>query len=124
MSIWFTYEKNINVKASLNSETFITKIECGDCKLNMSRFKLYSILNYQNKKMGQLITFCIYTHTEKCNNCGKCISNCPTNSLVKGEMSYPVFNSKKCEKCYRCIHHCPVKALSLSKRRTPKKVIE
>lgn len=124
MNIWFTYEKNIDVKIASDSEAFITKIEHDNCKLSMPRFKLYSIINYPNKKLGQLITFRIYVHTEKCNKCGKCIRNCPASALEKSENGYPTFNSKKCEKCYRCIHHCPMKALSLSKRKTPKRVVE
>ncbi|MBE6839442.1 MAG: hypothetical protein E7507_07905 [Ruminococcus sp.] len=35
---------------------------------------------------------------------------------------YPIINKAKCMNCYRCIHHCPSLALSLSAKRTVKKV--
>lgn len=95
-----------------------------DYSLNMPRFKLYSILNYPNNLLGKGVTLRIYTHKEKCIKCGKCTRNCPAKSLPKDKEGYPVFLKSKCDKCYRCIHHCPKLALSLSKNKTPKKVLD
>ena len=69
--------------------------------------------------MGQLITFPIYIHKNKCIRCGKCTTGCPSGAMKIDKEGYPVFDKTKCEKCYRCIHHCPKHALSLNKRKTP-----
>ena len=120
---FFKFEKKIMSKINndvilitdtLNSETLIPKIP---------RFKLISILNYPNKKMGQLITFKIFIHKNYCIKCEKCIKNCNTNAITIGDDGFPIFDKHKCEKCYRCIHHCKNKALSLSKKKIHKKLL-
>ena len=55
--------------------------------------------------------------------CGRCIRSCPHHAWKRDAQGYPVFQRKKCENCYRCIHHCTAKALSLSKRKRPKKLL-
>lgn len=117
---FFTFDKNLNAKIDSDCLNFISKVNNGDCKLNMPRFKIYSILNYPNKLAGHLITFPIHLHKNKCVKCSKCVENCPAKALDLDVNKYPLFISKKCEKCYRCIHHCPSKALSLSSKKTPK----
>jgi len=120
----FRFPKNINNHITNDVNIFGKKLESGKIVLNMPKFKLYSILTYPIKLTGQAYTFPIYIHSNKCTKCGKCMSDCPSNALKKGSDDYPVFHSKNCEKCYRCIHHCPQKALSLSKHRTPKKLLK
>ena len=44
-----------------------------------------------------------------CNNCGLCISECPTNSIrLVGERPYWKLT---CESCMRCLNHCPQRAI-------------
>ncbi|AHV97024.1 EFR1 family ferrodoxin [Paenibacillus sabinae] len=123
MKLWFYHEKGLDNKIDADCQEFLSKMTTGGCQLNMPRFKLYSILNYPNKWLGQHLTFPIYLHKDRCTGCGKCIRNCPAAALEKDARNYPVFMSKRCEKCYRCIHRCPRKALSLSKKKPPSKVL-
>jgi Pyruvate/2-oxoacid:ferredoxin oxidoreductase delta subunit len=45
----------------------------------------------------------------KCNNCGICISECPTDS-IKMVNDRPYWKLT-CESCMRCLNHCPQKAI-------------
>jgi len=45
----------------------------------------------------------------KCNNCGKCIKECPTSS-IKYVQNRPYWKLT-CESCMRCLNHCPKKAI-------------
>lgn len=47
--------------------------------------------------------------SEKCNNCGRCMNECPTQSiiLVDGRPFWKV----SCESCMRCMNNCPEKAI-------------
>jgi len=45
----------------------------------------------------------------KCNNCGKCIKECPTSS-IKYVQNRPYWKLI-CESCMRCLNHCPKKAI-------------
>ena len=123
IKLFYTFPKNLDTNIAVDVKKFINIVNNGSFRLKMPKFKIYSILNYPNKLAGQLVTFTIYLHNQKCSKCGKCIINCPTKALTKDENGYPLFHMQKCEKCYRCIHHCPNLALSLNKRKTPKKVL-
>lgn len=115
-----TYEKSIKNRIANECDLFANDIVKKILIIRMPRFKLYSIINFPNKLMGQLITFPIYIHMNKCIKCGKCAVNCPTQAMQMDREGYPIFHKTKCEKCYRCIHHCPQHALSLKKRKAPK----
>ena len=122
MKIWFTNEKRLYDKIHKDCESFEAILAKGEYKINIPAFKMYSILNYPNKFLGQHITFPIYLHKHKCKKCKKCVINCPEQAFSIDELGYPVFSKEKCQKCYRCIHHCPHKALSLYKKRDVKRV--
>lgn len=120
---FYKFPKNLEEKIVLDVVKFKKVIKTNKYSLNIPGFKLYTVLNYPNKLAGQLITFPIYLHNDKCIKCNKCIINCPSKAIEKDKIGYPKFHLKKCEKCYRCIHHCPSKALSLSKKKTPEKLL-
>ena len=122
MEFWFRYEKKLDEKVIKDSEEFI-KLLNKSYKISIPRFKIYSILNYPNKVLGEHFSPAIYVHKEKCISCGKCITSCPTDNIYKDDKDYPVIHRDKCIHCYRCIHHCPKKALSLSQKRTPSKTL-
>lgn len=118
-----TFPKDFEEKLVLDLIRFQRMLKREESNLKIPRFKLYTILNYPNKILGHLVTFDIYLHKENCIKCNKCSNNCPTNVINIDSDGYPNFNMKKCEKCYRCIHHCPKGALSLSKKKTPRKLL-
>ena len=120
---FFTFPQNLDAMIEQDAAAFCQKVETGIIALSMPKFKMYSILNYPNKLLGQLITCRIYVHKHKCIKCNKCTANCPSSALTRDSEDYPYFVSAKCEKCYRCIHHCPQLALSLSKKKPPKAVL-
>lgn len=115
-------EKNLHKKVEKDCFEFM-KLLKEPLRINIPKTKLYSILNYPNKVLGQRLPFKIYIHKEKCVGCGKCISNCPVQAYKIDDNKFPIIDKSKCISCYRCIHHCPKRALSLSKKKTPKKTL-
>ena len=120
---FFEFEKNIEEKIDSDCANFLKLLKKVELKWYTPRFRFGSIVNAPNKLAGQLVTLKIYLHKDNCTKCGHCIEQCPHSMLFKGKNGYPYHNSKDCENCYRCIHHCPNMALSLSKRRTMKKLL-
>ncbi len=120
MSCWFKNEKNLQTKIKRDFSAFIIKLKSNP-KEDIPKSKWYVLLNYPNKILGKSTTFPIHIHKEKCMKCGKCQKNCPTDAITVID-GYPVINKTKCMNCYRCIHHCPTLALSLSMKRTVKRV--
>lgn len=47
---------------------------------------------------------------EKCDQCGTCVSVCPTSALMF--IQEPVIDQKTCIGCGKCIKVCPFSALS------------
>jgi len=45
----------------------------------------------------------------KCNNCGLCIKECPTSSIIM--VSNRPYWKLSCESCMRCLNYCPQKAI-------------
>lgn len=119
----FKFERNLHTNIGLDCTEFMKLLRDQNPCGYIPHFRFSSIINAPNKLVGQLVTFKIYLHRDKCVKCGKCIENCPHHALKKNDLGYPLFFKEKCENCYRCIHHCPAKALSLSKHRTPKKLL-
>ncbi len=121
IDILFTFEKDLVQKIEREAEKVKKEFICKSHSYDVPRFKLYSILNFPNKMIGQWITLKIFLHKKNCIRCGKCIKNCNMNAMKLGKGNFPLFDKANCEKCYRCIHHCPHKALSLSKRKVPQR---
>lgn len=119
----FEFEKGLSKKISFDCNMFLGLLQRVGTQGYIPHFRFSSIINAPNKLAGQIITFKIYTHYEKCIKCEKCVRNCPHHALEKDSQGYPVFIKENCENCYRCIHHCPAKALSLSKLNAPKKLL-
>jgi pyruvate formate lyase activating enzyme len=45
-----------------------------------------------------------------CQNCGRCLENCPNDAIQPGENVYRV-NHDRCDSCGRCVDNCPYTAL-------------
>lgn len=116
MKVWFRHEKNLDEKIE-NDVSDFTQALVKPLNANIPRFKLYSILNYPNKFFGQRFSPEIFTHKGNCVLCGKCITNCPMQSMRKDKAGYPIIAIEK------CIHHCPQMALSLSGKYPPQKTL-
>ena len=117
---WYGYEKGLSSRIKRDLERFLDTTEF--CS-KIPRLKWYSVLNYPNKVIGKHTKFKIYLHENKCMQCGVCLEKCPVGAYVKGDNNLPIFDIEKCINCYRCIHRCPQLALSLSKRKAPKKTL-
>ena len=122
MKCWFSDDKKLNEKLKRDTQEFFEKLE-KPIKIDIPRIKIYSILNYPNKLLGELYSFKIYLHKEKCVKCSKCINDCPVKAIRSDKYKFPKVRYKECINCYRCIHHCPKKALSLSKKKRPSKTL-
>lgn len=55
----------------------------------------------------------IYYHEDKCQQCGRCIENCPQEAISwrSPEKEAILIDKEKCNKCLKCIEVCPVNAL-------------
>lgn len=109
------FEKNISLKVEQCAKNAAELFATGEIKLNLPRWKFYSVLNYPNKLAGQcLYKPKIYVNDDLCVKCKKCMGDCP-NGCISLENGRIILNQTSCEHCYRCIHHCPKGALSLNK---------
>ena len=120
---FFTFEKDIEKKIESDCADFLELLKKDEPQGYIPHFRFGSIVNAPNKLAGQLITFKIHLHKDKCMKCSNCIEQCPHSVFSLDKDGYPFFNAKHCENCYRCIHHCPKSALSLRKRKTLKKLL-
>ena len=50
-----------------------------------------------------------FISNNKCTNCGLCIKDCPTESII--EVSHRPYWKLSCESCMRCMNRCPNKAI-------------
>lgn len=122
IKFWFTEEKNLNEKIAKHTEEFINMID-KPIEVKIPRVKIYSILNYPNKLLGKKYKFKIYINKKECVQCINCVINCPVNAYLVDEFDFPEINTEKCINCYRCIHHCRSRALSLSRKKIPKRTL-
>lgn len=65
-----------------------------------------SVLYYFIGRFGLAKTFIA---TDKCNNCGLCIKQCPVNAI--SEINGINFWAFKCESCMKCMNSCPKRAI-------------
>jgi len=53
----------------------------------------------------QLITY--YILADKCQGCGICLRNCPTEAITGGKQLVHIIDQSKCSKCGTCLDVCP-----------------
>jgi len=59
--------------------------------------------------IGRYILAKTFVANYNCNNCGVCIEQCPTRSIIlSGNRPYWKFS---CESCMRCMNYCPQRAI-------------
>jgi Pyruvate/2-oxoacid:ferredoxin oxidoreductase delta subunit len=59
--------------------------------------------------VGRYILAKTFVASYKCNNCGICMKNCPTKSIIlSGGRPYWKFS---CESCMKCMNNCPERAI-------------
>jgi ferredoxin len=59
--------------------------------------------------VGRYILAKTFIANNNCNNCGICIKNCPTQSIIlSGNRPYWKFS---CESCMKCMNYCPERAI-------------
>ena len=62
--------------------------------------------------VGRFILAKTFFATEKCNNCGLCIQQCPTRSIIL--VDNRPFWKLSCESCMHCMNYCPERAIETS----------
>lgn len=113
---FYSFEKEIVKKIKKDICKILSAYQRRGTESDRPRFKLYSLLNYPNKKMGELYKPNIYPNHKLCVKCSLCVNHCYYNCLIFDEKNKLLFLGEECEHCYRCIHLCPKKALSLKKK--------
>lgn len=63
--------------------------------------------------IGRIALGKMYVADEKCNQCGKCVRDCPRSTIRLIANSRPRWGFR-CEGCQRCINICPQKAIQTS----------
>lgn len=53
---------------------------------------------------------------EKCQKCGLCVKNCPSNAIFQAPQKYPIFIHELCSGCGLCWRLCPQKAIKIEKK--------
>jgi len=118
ISFFRTFEKGLVQKISANMREFVNfvmgKQDDKLCEVKIPRIKIYSILNYPNKKMGEIFKATIKIANERCIRCFTCVKGCYRSCMSADTDGNILYDTKKCENCYRCIHNCPSAALSNS----------
>ncbi len=116
----YTFKKRITVKLREDINQVENIINSNNYKVQIPRFKFYSILNFPNKALGKLYKHKIYLQKDKCVKCNNCINDC-IRKCWSINAGYPEFNGDNCEFCFKCIHHCPKEAIVLSSKTSGKK---
>ena len=65
------------------------------------------------KACTKLISF--YVLPDKCQGCGICARECPTEAIVGGKRMVHVINQEKCVKCGTCLDACPARFSAIVK---------
>lgn len=69
------------------------------------------------RRRGVIVSFpkLIEKDSEKCFNCGACLSLCPVNAISFEEDFSVVFSREKCigSTCGKCVDACPARAIKL-----------
>jgi NAD-dependent dihydropyrimidine dehydrogenase PreA subunit len=70
---------------------------------------------FRQKDVNVIIPELIDVDSEKCVNCGSCLSLCPMNAIVFSKDFSVVFNKDKCigVTCGICVDACPMSAIKL-----------
>lgn len=68
---------------------------------------------YFYKKMRRMVKI----HHDSCVLCNKCVTECPTNSLIIENNK--VIPYETCTVCYRCVNICPTQSISILSKNKP-----
>ncbi len=73
------------------------------------------IVNFLFSRIGRFMMGMCYIADTKCNECGLCVSTCPTENIRYMKLfSKKLYWGWNCEDCNRCINICPQKAIQVS----------
>ncbi len=78
-------------------------------RLNLIFGGVVSLIHWFEDKFAPLVGSSLHT-TEKCNLCGLCVRNCPTNNIYVKDNK--ISFKRECFLCMRCIYACPQKAIT------------
>jgi NADH:ubiquinone oxidoreductase subunit F (NADH-binding)/NAD-dependent dihydropyrimidine dehydrogenase PreA subunit len=56
-----------------------------------------------------------YILSDKCQGCGICLKNCPSQAISGGKRMVHVIDQNKCTKCGTCLDVCPVRFAAVNK---------
>ena len=80
-------------------------------KIKKDGGRLYAIIGPILTYVKKIITPLAKSDPEKCDLCGNCVYECPTDSIQIVNGSVTFYNT--CMVCYRCWHVCPQNAISI-----------
>jgi len=79
---------------------------------------------FREKGVTVTIPELIEVDSEKCFNCGACLSLCPVNAMTSAEDFSVVFDKEKCigSTCGTCVEACPARAIKLIQQGSHKSI--
>lgn len=107
--------KNINIEGDLKVKDFAKKIKTHQKYIKRCSLTLHILgwlFGMLYRIFGRRAIGKIFVSDGRCNQCGKCVKQCPVNN-IKMFINKPVWGFN-CEGCQRCINICPQYAVQTS----------
>ena len=104
----------LDLKVPINIITAQVNSKGGEVLAEVPQEKLDEIVKaFRKKGVAVSLPKLIEVDTEKCINCGSCVTLCPVEAITIAEDLSIVFNKEKCvgSTCSACVDACPPRAI-------------
>jgi ferredoxin len=109
----------LDLKVPVNIITAQVNNKGGEVLAEVPEEKLDDIVKaFRKKGVTVSLPKLIEVDTEKCINCGSCVTLCPVEAITVAEDLSIVFNKEKCvgSTCSACVDACPARAIKSVKQ--------
>jgi len=109
----------LDLKVPINIITAQVNSKGGEVLAEVPEEKLDDVVKaFRKKGVTVSLPKLIEVDTEKCINCGSCVTLCPVEAITVAEDLSIVFNKEKCvgSTCSACVDACPARAIKSVKQ--------
>jgi ferredoxin len=109
----------LDLKVPINIITAQVNSKGGEVLAEVPPEKLDDVVKaFRKKGVSVSLPKLIEVDTEKCINCGSCVTLCPVEAITVAEDLSIVFNKEKCvgSTCSACVDACPARAIKSVKQ--------